>query len=247
MLESLAGETPDGGATGAQIVKTRELLGMSTRFFEVEAGCSHSGQTFPEDVCSGDLHSTVVCLDINPGSTGTVQDFLRRAIEDKQTAGGGVPRECPACGKQVHMKRRLGRKLPNMFFVKVGNVGLERDTFSLSRGVEHSHVVHCFRDEYCLCGVIYRSERDGNATYTCQMYLAHGWVTCSGVSGRGFTSAFDREFDDEFCRSTEDILMFVRTDVVERTFGPDVVERWPPPDPRDAFKVSASPNYRCIT
>lgn len=245
MLESLAAERPDGVDTGEQIANTRELLGMRSTLLEMESGRSHANHAFRDAASSGQPRQLVLRLDIGPSTTGTVQDRLTRITEGQDTAGVNVSKERPDCGENVALKRRWSERSPKMFFASVGDNGLTKDDFDLCPGTKLSHVAHCFGDEYCLCGVIYRSDSTRHTGYTWQVYFDHAWFNCGDERGEGLMSGFDGEFVDDFGKGLEDILMFVRTDIVERRLGSDVIERRHPPNPRDAHKVSLRPWFPC--
>lgn len=229
-----------------QMDNTRRLLGMSVHRSRKGDDCTGVAERLHDGGWSGETEVTVTRLGVTPGLTGTVQDCLTK-IENmqppKKRAGvegilnGGQPRQVTK-DEDVVLERCFEEETSDMFFAGVGDSGLEREDFSLSAGVEHSHVVKWFGDEYCLCGVTYRLRSGQLIRYSSQIYLEEGWWTLGDTRGGGLDFNPNGEFDADFCRGSEDILMYVRTDIVQMAHGAGVIEREPESNPDNANKVS---------
>lgn len=217
-----------GTTRDAERVSTGGALGMSLpNFTIVGGGCPHVGKVVE---CSAQsdavLPTTVVDLEIGNKRYTTVQD----ALLNLETIG--QERTCPQCEhetkdfstlKPVGVKLRWDQGNPASFFVHIVSGRLATVDWSMDGSVEHSYVVKFFGAWYALCGVVYCKEMGSFSEYPPKLFMEEGWWLYNDRIG-GELEHLDG-FDYDEYSGTEQILMYVREDLVEARFGSGVLSR----------------------
>lgn len=226
---------------------TGRLLGIPPRECSIKSGdCAHVGETCCDVAGADDPAPTVIQLCATTSKlrskARTVQTLLTE-LERAEAETGRKPRRsvtlpCPRCESQgVSEPNQICVGVPcrreqnvATFFARVGPEGLGSPGFELDAPSPtlHSHIVTVFGDEYCLCGVIYALRSGAGSRFVSQVYLEGGWWTYADVRGGGrLQRTLTGSFDDDFEAGKEDLLMYVRLNVVENRYGAQVIPRGP--------------------
>ena len=205
----------DPNPTPDELMYTRQVLGMSRP--------RNGGAT---ECCSqrpiASARPTVVELGIQQGDCGLLRHVIGRRVQQEHT-------RCPVCGLQRSvsasnnvdvMTPRDPGSTPDAFFANVGDEGLGFIDFDLNAGVSLCHWVHVFGETYSLCGLIYRTAREGaSPRYSCKAYLIGGWWT-SNNGGLVHIRHFKDNLDDDY---KEHLRLFMRTALVTDRYGEEAV------------------------
>lgn len=230
VLESLATRTPSEASTQRttpdQVQNTRRILGMTIPSFTMQMGrCPHGGKTTTDQRgVSVDVSAPVVELNIEEGQRGDIQSALKKL----PTAGRRRCLFCESPERQSPEQRETGfvfnwdQGRPSMFFVSLPGLGLISEV-SMTQGMLHALIVKLFGDEYALCGVTYSQRSGGTYQFSAQISWEGCWWTYRDLDERRVR--WGGVFDDEFLSGRENMLMYIRADLVGRRYGQQWAQR----------------------
>ena len=230
ILEALA-PVPTGAVVGGpqtdEAINTRRLLGMPVPAYTIkDPRCPHTGTTVEDSLLCGKWAPGVFDLGTGQNVLGALQSALR-GIESQGTQSWGEAwRMCPLCDEngnqqKVDVHLNWARGTPDTFFARVGVPPLaERKERGGDACRISDHVVNFCGGEYCLCGVVYRISAPHGSRFVSQTFYDDGWWTYVDTKGGALERTRNQgSFDSEFYAGSESLLMFVRTNIVEKRFG----------------------------
>lgn len=235
ILEALAASPAavTGQADAEQAFNTRRLLGMPVpaRPWNREPP-RDAGSRLGDTAVGLDISTpTVVGLGANRNVLGALQSVLT-AVEKRRSQLGGKAQserhhyranDVPAAVAVERNREQGGR---HTFFASVGTDGPAARKGEV-RPIS-THAVRFCGEEYCVCGVVYRITAGSGSRFVSQIFFEDGWWTYSDTKGGGLDrTRREGAFDDEFYAGSESLLMFVRTDELEKRFGGEVIPPWP--------------------